>query len=433
MGDGHARTDTGNGGHHTFSYLRAAIAGLGYFSVSVVWAIFNQFVPLILQAGRPGFERELLVPGSQPPIAGFGLPASVALFIMTWDNIINVFFQPWIGARSDRTWNRFGRRKPWVLSGLPIVLVGFMAIPFARSVPAIIFFILATNVGMAFFRSPTAAWLGDLFNPKDRSKANGTINIMGGLGGILALFLAGALFNRYGIGAPFVAGAVLVLGAVAIITIGVREPPRLHVRPVAGDTWTVLRRAVRRLDRNAILVLVTILFYSTAYYGIEAGLSSFVVFSLGISPGATSIYGGIGMAVFLLFALPAGLLGTRYSRRRMVHGGLAGLAFVFLLSYVVIRNGTTLLIMLILFSALWSLVSVNGLPLLYDHGDERYIGAFTGFYYFCSQLAAVIGPTGGGLLVDWLDNEYRFLFIFSSLFFALAWLVIGRVRPRLAS
>lgn len=437
MGDGHLRRDKGYAGEKAPDltsapeperaiYLRAIIAGFGFFSVSVIWAIFNQFVPLILQAGRPGFERELLV-GGQRAVTGFGLPASVALFIMTWDNIINVFLQPWIGARSDHTWTRFGRRKPWVLAGVPLVLAGFVAIPLARTVWAIILFIVITNVGMAFFRSPTAAWLGDLFTPAARSKANGTINIMGGLGGILALFVGGAVFGRYGMVAPFVTGAVLVLGAAAIISVGVQEPPRLDVQPVVANTRTILQEALKRLDRSAILVLLTILLYSIAYYAIEAGLSSFAVFSLGISPGATAIIGGVGMGVFLLFALPAGLLGTRYGRRQIVHWGLAALAGLFLLSYLVIQDAVGLVTMVLLFGILWALVSVNGLPLVYDHGDERYIGTFTGFYYFCSQLAAVIGPTAGGLLVDRLNDQYRPLFLFSSFFLILAWLAAGRL------
>ena len=33
-------------------------------------------------------------------------------FIMVWDNLLNMFLQPWVGARSDRTRSRLGRRKP---------------------------------------------------------------------------------------------------------------------------------------------------------------------------------------------------------------------------------------------------------------------------------------------------------------------------------
>lgn len=411
-----------------FSYLRAVIVGFGYFIVSVIWAIFNQFVPLILQAGHPEFELALPAAGWEWPFVGFGLPASVALFVMTWDNIINVFLQPWVGARSDRTWTRFGRRKPWVLVGVPIALAGFVAIPFARSVATIVFFILATNLGMALFRSPAGAWLGDLFTPEERSKANGAINIMGGIGGILALFLGGPLFEVYGIVAPFVIGGILVVAATAIIAFGVREPRQLRNQATTEAASPAgLRHVVGKLNQDAVLVLLTILFYSIAYYALEAGLSSFAVFSLGISPGRSAIYGGIGAGAFLLFALPAGLLGERYGRRRVARLGLTGLILLFLLSYVVIRDEITLVVMLVIFGVLWALVNVNGLPLVYDYGDERSIGAYTGFYYFCTQLAAVLGPTAGGVLVDWLGSQYRHLFLFSTLFLVLASLALGRV------
>jgi len=55
-----------------------------------------------------------------------GLTSLVIGFIMTWDNIINMFFQPWVGARSDRTRTRFGRRKPWLMVGAPIAAVFFL-------------------------------------------------------------------------------------------------------------------------------------------------------------------------------------------------------------------------------------------------------------------------------------------------------------------
>jgi hypothetical protein len=75
-------------------------------------------VPLILQAGNPEFEAQLIKAGKElPTIAGFALTPALAMFIMTWDNIVNIFVQPWVGARSDRTWTKIGRRKPWILIG----------------------------------------------------------------------------------------------------------------------------------------------------------------------------------------------------------------------------------------------------------------------------------------------------------------------------
>ena len=89
--------------------------------------------------------------------------------------------------------------------------------------------------------------------------------------------------------------------------------------------------------------------------------------------------------------------------------------------------------MLLVVGFFWAMVNVNSLPLVYDYGDERKIGAYTGLYYFSSQLAAVLGPTLGGVAVTLLGNQYRWLFIFSTFFMALAWLAMTGVKDRIVA
>ncbi len=74
-----------------FPWRRTFVLGFGFFGISIVWPLFNSLVP--------------------PFLEDLGLTTIVIGFIMTWDNIINMFFQPWVGSRSDRTRMRFGRRK----------------------------------------------------------------------------------------------------------------------------------------------------------------------------------------------------------------------------------------------------------------------------------------------------------------------------------
>jgi MFS family permease len=85
-------------------------------------------------------------------------------------------------------------------------------------------------------------------------------------------------------------------------------------------------------------------------------------------------------------------------------------------------------VVLLVAGVFWAFVNVNSLPLVYDHGDERHIGAFTGLYYFSSQAAAVLGPTLGGVVVDTLGDQYRWLFLFSAFFMGLALLAMRRVK-----
>jgi maltose/moltooligosaccharide transporter len=420
-----------------FPWVKTFLLGFGFLGISIIWPIFNQYIPLFLQAGNPEFERQLLAEGrALPNIAGFGLAPSLALFIMTWDNLINMFVQPWVGAKSDRTWNRFGRRKPWILLGAPIALLGFVFIPVAQSVLAIAVFILITNIGMALFRSPTIAWLGDLFEPNDRSKANGVINLMGGVGGLLAYFGGGILFNAFGRQAPFLAGAVAMFVALTVAILFVKEPSKIETESREdGGVLRNIRSLFENPDKSGLFVLLGILLWFMAFNALETGLSSFAVFSLGMKAGTASIYAGLVTVSFILFSVPAGLMGTRYGRGPVIRIGLIGLTILTLAGFFIIQNPATFAVVLVLAGFLWAMVNVNSLPLVYDHGDEKRIGAFTGLYYFSSQLAAVLGPTLGGILVDVLGDQYRWLWLFSFVFMALAFVTMLKVKggPKQAS
>jgi len=415
-----------------FPWGNTFLLGFGFLGISIIWPIFNQFIPIFLQAGNPEFERQLIAEGRQiPEVVGFGIAPSLALFIMTWDNLLNMFIAPWVGAKSDRTWNRFGRRKGWILLGAPIALLSFTFIPIAQSILAIAAFILITDFGMALFRSPTVAWLGDLFERDDRSKANGVINLMGGVGGLLAYFGGGTLFNNLGRSAPFVAGAIASALALIFVLAFVKEPRERMNNDKSDEGFGILenvRVLFKDTSKSGLFVLLGILLWFMAFNALETGLSSFAVFSLGIKAGTAAIYTGSVTISFILFSVPAGYLGTRFGRGKTIQIGLVGLTLLFLAGYFVIQNAVSLIIVLALAGGFWALVNVNSLPLVYDHGDEKRVGAYTGLYYFSSQLAAVLGPTLGGIVVDVLGDQYRWLWLFSFIFMAFAFLAMLGVR-----
>lgn len=372
--------------------------------------------------------------GKQPSqVRGFGLSPSIAFFIMTWDNLLNVFVQPWAGARSDRTWNRFGRRKPWILVGAPIAIIAFVFIPLANTLLAIMVFVLVTNIGMALFRSPAVAWLGDLFPPAQRSKANGLLNLMGGVGAALALFGGGLLFDRYGRAAPFFGAAVVMVLSMLVAVRFVYEPKKGRQRAAESPPSNVLfhfRTVWNAQNRSGFYVLLAILLWFMAFNAIETGLSSFAVFTLGMGPGRASMFTTLFVAVFIACAVPSGLLATRIGRTRTIRIGLAALLLLFGAGYSLIRDELTLALVLLPVGAAWALVNVNSLPLVYDTGDERSIGAYTGLYYVASQAAAVCGPVLAGYAVE-LSGSHRAIFAFGAVFMMLAfWAMQGVSVPQ---
>jgi len=350
-------------------------------------------------------------------------------FIMTWDNIINLLSQPWGGSRSDRTHTRFGRRKPWLLLGAPLAAFFFILVPFVReNFVMLALALLGSHLGMALLRSPTVAYLGDLFRPAERSTSNGVISLMGGLAGAIALLGGGALY-RIGVPLPFIVGAGVVLIAIGIVVAFVKEP-NLSEQPVAEQEpgiWANARRVATDRDRSGLFLLAAIFSW---FAGCNTILAFFTLYArnvLAVPVGTSAQMLTAFPAALIVFAIPSGLLATRIGRKPTIIMGLGGMVLCSLAAFVVV-NPTVLPAIMAVMGAFWALVTVNSLPMVYDLAGQRGIGAVTGLYYFAASLAAITGPIVAGRLID--STSYRIIWPFCLIFLALAMVLMSRVRPR---
>ena len=111
---------------------------------------------------------------------------------MTIDNVFAIVLLPFLGALSDRTRTRLGRRRPYILVGSILAAVLLRARPLRhgerRSSGLMMVTVILLNLSMALFRSPVIALMPDITPPRFRSQANGIINFMGGLGSLLVYF-----------------------------------------------------------------------------------------------------------------------------------------------------------------------------------------------------------------------------------------------------
>lgn len=395
-----------------FPYGKTFLLGFGFLGISIIWPIFNNYVPIFLKEE-------------------FALSATVIGFVMTWDNYLNMFIQPIVGERSDRTRTRIGRRKPWMLVGAPLAAIFFIGIPLADSVIVIMFAILFTNVAMALFRSPTVALMGDLFPSSQRSTANGIINLMGGLGTIIAFLIGGVLYSLGRI-TPFVFGSVVMLAAIGVVLLFIREPefpPEDEDKDTKQGFLSNLREVLNASDRSGLLILLAILCWFLGYNALETWISSFGKFELGIDEGKMSMLTASMALTFVIFAVPSGLLATRFGRKRVIMVGIGGMVVLTLYGFIV-NNLIMLLMLLIPAGIFWALINVNSLPMVYDIGGDSRIGVFTGMYYLAANLAAVGGPQGVGVLIDLTQENYRIMFLFSAVFMVLAGVFMSRVKEQ---
>jgi Na+/melibiose symporter-like transporter len=198
--------------------------GLGFFTVAIVWSLYNVAVPTYLNDIFKGLKANKFLVGC----------------IMTIDNIFAMAFNPLFGKFSDKTHTRFGRRMPYLMVGIPIAAILFLLIPFVKdTLWMLMTVVIAMNFFMCVYRTPTVALMPDLTPPHLRSQANGIINLMGGLGTALAMGVGAALFATSEI-LPFALGATIMIVTIIIMFFTVKEPKEVYAKDEKKDDENVV-------------------------------------------------------------------------------------------------------------------------------------------------------------------------------------------------
>lgn len=406
-----------------FSFSKTFLLGFGFFGVSVIWMVYNAFVPLFL-ANRFHIE-----------------PWLIGLF-MTFDNIAALFIQPPVGAWSDRLRTPIGRRMPFILIGAPIGAIAFGFIPLAAVLPLFVACTSTLLLSMAFWRTPVVALMPDITPSAYRSQANGIINFMGGVGAIIATLGGGALY-KLNPAYPFWMGSILVIVATLLLFFFIREPREYEItsseRPAL---FRSLKEVVKDPDKSAFRILLAIFFWFVAYNAIEAFFTLYAQNHLGLPGGDGARLLGQLSLIFVLFALPAGYIGGSWGRRRTIITGILLLSACMLLMFLL--PAPTLLIqvtqlpvlgvvpiigvILMIAGASWALINVNSLPMVVDMTDNLRVGTYTGLYYLFSTLAAIVGPNINGWIIQLTGKNYSLVMLVGPIFMFIALLMMLGVR-----
>ena len=410
-------------------YKKTFLIGFGFFASSLAWSLYNSFVPVMLE------QR-------------FLLSSAIIGLIMTIDNFFGVIFQPLVGMLSDRTHTRIGKRMPWILFGIPTCAGAFILIPRANTLIRMMIIVIAFNFIMSLWRSPVVALMPDVTPSPLRSKANGVINLMGGVGSIIAFFVGGLLAESWGYNAPFLMGGIVMVFALVMLMLFVREADsrrlQLHeetgiAKPgIAHSILDNLKRARQEKrdqplklwqpgeKRSMIALLLAIFFWFCGYNAIETFFTLYATNELNLTAGAATMMLTMFSLSFVAFAMPAGLIASRLGRRNMILIGLIGIIAAFT-PMLFISNALTLRILLLFGGLFWACININSLPMVVEMASKERIGSYTGYYYFFSFSAAIASPILFGVIRD-LTQDYSTLFVYAVLSFAGALVCMLLVR-----
>lgn len=413
------------------NYGKTFLLGFGFFGVSVIWGVYNAFVPIFLS------EK-------------FGLAPAFVGFFMTLDNIAALFIQPPVGAWSDRVRTSLGRRIPFILVGAPISAAAFGLIPIAAVLPLFVACTSTLLLSAALWRTPVVALMPDITPSAFRSQANGIINFMGGIGTIIALQTGGMLY-KISPNFPFWLGSGLVLLAALIVYLFIEEPKEYEQAQEQPGIIASLQEVFNDEDKSGLRILFAIFLWFVGFSAVETFFTLYAKNHLGLDAGDGATLLSVLPLFFVLFAIPSGFIAGRIGRRTTISIGLITLIIMMVLLYItpasalltgiaplplvgipLEEGGARMLtlagVLLIIGGIAWSFVNINSLPMIVDLTSAARIGTFTGLYYLFSTLSAIVGPNLNGWAIQVTNNNYNIIMALAPIFFLLALVMMTGVR-----
>jgi maltose/moltooligosaccharide transporter len=233
-----------------------------------------------------------------PLLKSFGAPDLLIGLLSSTRSLEGALIQPTVGAYSDRVWTRFGRRRPFILVGVPLSAAFFVAGAYANSLALLALVIFLFSIFFNIAVDPYAALLADIAPLEQRGWLSGLAGGVQLASSVLFLVLIVSVSAGGGVPAwTYVAVAAILLVSFGFTVLGVPERDDPSVEPARAAERVPLRTyaALVLEQRQAVRYLGTLFVYQ---FGLNAILPFLVLY----------VIDDIGQTEQIAFALSAGLL-----------------------------------------------------------------------------------------------------------------------------
>ncbi|MFG2960962.1 MFS transporter [Streptomyces sp. NPDC048291] len=225
------------------------------------------------------------------------------------------------GVFSDNTTARLGRRKPWIIGGIPVLLGGAALTGLATSVPGVMAGFVVSQLGLSSITTSLQAILPDQVPEQQRGKVSGLLGFTAQIAGVVGFQMANPLK-----GTPLLLFLVpALLACLALVPVVLLMPDRA-IRPEerSGEGIVAMLRGLTFNPRRhpdlgwtwagRFLIQLSLMFLTTyqLYF-----LTDHLGYRLDKVTGLLALTGGIGLVMTSLGAVVSGVQSDRLHRRKL--------------------------------------------------------------------------------------------------------------------
>ncbi len=391
--------------------------------------------------------------------------------------LMGLIVQPIIGHYSDKTWGRFGRRKPYFLVGAILASVGLILMPqaeiFIAFLPALwvgagMLMIMDASFNIAM--EPFRALVGDNLRTDQRTLGFSVQTALIGFGAVIGSWLPYALHHWFGVSnetsngvvpfnliLSFIIGAAVLVISILVTIVSTKEytPEELdsfeedHVHSETNehnnsDKKSSLFDIVEDFRKmpTTMRQLSWVQFFS--WFGLF-GMWVFAtpaiaqhIYGLDYTDSSSTTYQDAGdwigilfgvynmVSAFYAFALP--YIAKKVGRKRthaisLIIGGLG------LLSIYIMPDKNWLIISMIGVGIAWSSILAMPYAILAGSISPKKMGVYMGIFNFFIVIPQIINALIGGPLVKYAyDNHAIFALMMSGVSFIIAASLVFKVK-----
>lgn len=369
--------------------------------------------------------------------------------------IMGLIVQPIVGSASDRTWNRLGRRFPYILGGALVSIAAMFFMPNASIVtsvmPPLIFGAMMLTLMDGSFNvtfQPFRSLVSDMLPEEQKNVGYSIQSFLINAGAVLGSVLPYVLTNWLGVSnvAPdgevpnsviwsfYIGGAVLISSVlVTIFTTKEYSPEQMkefaETKDVEAEVqtkegfWSVLKNAPKIMWQLAVVqffawfALYLMWAYCTSgvaqhYWGTAPEDSNSQAFNeagnwVGI------IFGAYGLFAALYSLLMPKLI-KMFSRKVVYAASLAagGLGFI---SMVLFKDPNMLIVSMIGIGIAWAAILALPFAILSNAIPQKKTGIYMGIFNFTVSVPQIMsGLLGGFILKHAFDNNAIYILALSG-------------------
>ncbi|WP_282073823.1 MFS transporter [Polaribacter atrinae] len=386
--------------------------------------------------------------------------------------LMGLVVQPIIGHYSDKTWGKFGRRKPYFLVGAILASIGLVLMPqadiFIAFLPALWVgagFLMIMDASFNIAMEPFRALVGDNLRTDQRTQGFSVQTALIGFGAVVGSWLPYALTNWFGVSNETSAGVVpanliwsFIIGAtilvlsilVTIFTTDEYSPEELAKFNNEAVETAEQQESSSLMDifddfkkmPTTMRQLSWVQFFS--WFGLF-GMWVFAtpaiaqhIYGLPYTDSSSTTYQNAGdwvgilfgiynlVSAFYAFALP--YIAKKIGRKKthsisLIIGGLG------LLSIYIMPNENWLIVSMIGIGIAWASILAMPYAILAGSISAKKMGVYMGIFNFFIVIPQIINALIGGPLVKYAyNNEAIFALMISGVSFLIAAALVYKVK-----